>query len=397
MDETHDVGMPEGPGGPRGARPGSGTDRRLVLLGLCFGLIIVGGGAWILTGRLLDSSASAGDGLRAWWLDRQAADLAAPSGLDDGPRAFEIAPGEALPQVAARLQEAGLIRDAAAFRLLARVRGLDTSIQAGSHELRPTMDAEAVLAALQSAPGEQQTLTIPEGRRVEEVVALLSQAGLGSAEALAALAGGGMPLSRWPDVAARPPGASLEGYLFPDTYRFDPSAGAEAALGRLLDGFQAVWTPERRARLAASGRPLHDLVILASIVEREAVLEAERPRIARVYLNRLAEPPYILNADPTLQYALGYQPDADTWWKRPLLLADLQVDSPYNSYLRGGLPPGPICSPGAASIDAVLSPEPGDWMYFVANDQACDGSHVFGRTLEEHNANVARYQAGGCR
>lgn len=397
MDETHDAGLPEGPGGPQHAGSGGGMDRRLLLLGLCFGLIIVGGGTWILTGRLLDSSASAGDGLRAWWLDRQAADLAAPSGLDDGPRSFEIAPGEALPQVAARLQEAGLIRDAAAFRLLARVRGLDTSIQAGSHELRATLDAEAVLAALQSAPGEQQTLTIPEGRRVEEVVALLSQAGLGRAEALAALAGGAMPLAPWPDVAARPPGSSLEGYLFPDTYRFDPDAGAEAALGRLLDGFQALWTPERRARLAESGRPLHELVVLASIVEREAVLEEERPRIARVYLNRLAEPPFILNADPTLQYALGYQPDADTWWKRPLLLADLQIDSPYNSYLRGGLPPGPICSPGAASLDAVLSPEPGDWMYFVANDQACDGSHVFGRTLEEHNANVARYQTGGCR
>lgn len=396
MSDEHDAERTTGIDRPQRFNAGVSSDRRWLGLGLVFGLIIVAGGAWILTGRLLDSSASAGDGLRAWWLERQAEALTAPSGLDDAPREFEIAPGEALPQVAQRLAEAGLVRDAGAFRLLARVRGLDTSIQAGRHQLRPTMDAEAVLAALQAAPGEQLTLAIPEGKRLEETLDLLSQAGLGSGEALAALAGGALPLERWPDVAARPAGASLEGYLFPDTYRFDPQAGSEAALGRLLDGFQAQMTPQRRERVAAAGRPLHELIILASIVEREAVLAAERPRIARVYLNRLAEPPFILNADPTIQYALGYQPDTDSWWKRPLLFADLEVDSPYNSYTRGGLPPGPICSPGAASLDAVLSPEPGDWMYFVANDQACDGSHVFGHTLEEHNANIARYQTGGC-
>lgn len=373
----------------------SGFERLLVILGVVFGLIIVAGGAWIVTGRFLESSSSAGGGLRAWWLERHADRLLAPSATDDAPRSFTIAPGEALPQVAERLQAEGLVRDAAAFRLLARVRGLDTTIQAGQHELRPIMDAETVLNTLQSAAADQLTLAVPEGRRLEETVDLLSQAGLGKAEAFKRLLAE-MDLSAWPLIAARPAGASLEGYLFPDTYRFDPEGGEEATIRRLLDGFSAQLTPARQARVAASGRPLHELVILASIVEREAVLASERPRIARVYLNRLAEPPFILNADPTLQYALGFQADAGTWWKRPLLLADLQIDSPYNSYTRGGLPPGPICSPGIASLDAVLAPEPGDWMYFVANDVACDGSHVFGRTLEEHNANVARFQTGGC-
>jgi UPF0755 protein len=389
-------GLPTQPGGAAAGRPvGGGFERPLLLLALLFGLVIAAGGAWIVTGRLLEGSSSAGSGLRAWWLARQTERLLAPSATDDAPRVFTIEPGEALAQVADRLQAEGLLRDAAAFRLLARVRGLDTTIQAGRHELRPIMDAEAVLAALQSAAGDQLTVAIPEGRRLEETVAVLSQAGLGSTETFERLLAE-LDLSAWPLIAARPSGATLEGYLFPDTYQFDPDGGEEATLRRLLDGFNAQLTPQRQALVAASGRSLHELVILASIVEREAVLETERARIARVYLNRLAEPPFILNADPTIQYALGFQPDANSWWKRPLYLEDLQIDSPYNSYTRGGLPPGPICSPGIASLDAVLAPEDGDWMYFVANDEACDGSHVFGRTLEEHNANVARYQTGGC-
>ncbi len=141
---------------------------------------------------------------------------------------------------------------------------------------------------------------------------------------------------------------------------------------------------------------MYEVVTLASIVERETSVAAERPMVARVYINRLAEPPYLLNADPTVQYGLGFQVETGDWWKRPLTYDDLQSDSGYNSYLLPGLPPGPIASPGLAAIEAVLSPAEGDWMYFVANDRACDGTHVFAATYDEHLANVATYQTGGC-
>ena len=144
-------------------------------------------------------------------------------------------------------------------------------------------------------------------------------------------------------------------------------------------------------------KTIEEAITLASIVQREGVRGDELPQIARVYLNRLAEPPFILNADPTLQYALGFQsdPPPGTWWKRPLYDTDKQVVSPYNSYQLPGLPPGPIASPGLAAIEAVLAPADGPWMYFVASS-ACDGTHVFAVTYEEHLANVERYVAAGC-
>ncbi|MCE7939944.1 MAG: endolytic transglycosylase MltG [Chloroflexi bacterium CFX6] len=331
----------------------------------------------------------------AWWLDQQAADLAAP-GADASPVAFEVRPGEALAAVAARLEAEGLIRDAGAFRLLARVRGLDTQVQAGAFTLRRDMRAEEVLAALMVAAGESVTVTIPEGKRSEEVATLLANLHLVERAEFLRLVGEGALGAAYPAVADRPAGAGLEGYLFPDTYQVDPEAGAEGVLRVLLTTFEARVTPEIRSRAQASGLSLYEVVTLASIVEREAALAIERPKIARVFLNRLAAAPYILNADPTVQYALGFQPEANSWWKRPLYTVDLDVDSAYNTYRNPGLPPGPIASPGLASIEAVVDPEPGPWQYFVANDAACDGSHVFAETFEEHQRNIAQYQTGGC-
>lgn len=333
--------------------------------------------------------------LMAWWLDQQAADLAAP-GADASPVAFEVRPGEALAAVAARLEAEGLIRDAGAFRLLARVRGLDTQVQAGAFTLRRDMPAEEVLAALMVAAGESVTVTIPEGKRSEEVATLLANLHLVERAEFLRLVGEGALGAAYPAVADRPAGAGLEGYLFPDTYQVDPEAGAEGVLRVLLTTFEARVTPEIRSRAQASGLSLYEVVTLASIVEREAALAIERPKIARVFLNRLAAAPYILNADPTVQYALGFQPEANSWWKRPLYTVDLDVDSAYNTYRNPGLPPGPIASPGLASIEAVVDPEPGPWQYFVANDAACDGSHVFAETFEEHQRNIAQYQTGGC-
>lgn len=279
--------------------------------------------------------------------------------------------------------------------MLARVEGLDTGIQAGSHVLRSTMSAREVLEELQVAAGDAVTVTILEGLRAEEVAEILAAAGLGDEETLSALMasdhGGDRPL-----LSDRPAGTGLEGYLFPDTYQFEPDAEPVAVVDRLLDTFEARVAPELPGRGAAADLSLFEVVTLASIVEREAVLQDERGMIARVFLNRLETPPYLLNADPTVQYALGFQPDADTWWKRPLYDVDLETESPYNTYQVPGLPPGPIASPGLASIRAVLDAPDGPWQYFVANDVACDGSHVFAETLDEHIANIAAYQTGEC-
>ncbi len=346
--------------------------------------------------------------LMQWWMDRQAAELAAPS-VDNSPVEFEIAEGEALPSVAARLEAEGLVKSADAFRLLARVRGLDTQVQAGKHSLRGDMPAEEVLTALLAARGEAVTVRIPEGNRAEEIATVLANQGLvdrsefltlvGAGEDIGGIGtdtGAGAGAGSHPVLADRPEGASLEGYLFPDTYQLDPKGGAEAVLGRLLDTFEARVTPEMRAKAAELGISLYEVVTLASIVEREAGVADERGKIARVYLNRLAQPPFILNADPTVQYALGFQPEASSWWKRPLFEQDLRVDSAYNTYTNAGLPPGPIASPSLASIQAVLDADPGPWMFFVANDVACDGTHVFAETYDQHLANVATYQTGEC-
>lgn len=383
----------------RRSDPPDGRRRRtlgLAVVGLVVVALFAVGGWWAL-GRVAPSEAGAGSvvaQLEAWFLARREADLA-PVGGDGEPVAFEIVPGEGLPAVAERLEAAGLIRSASTFLLFARVQGLDRSVQAGRHTLAPGMSAQEILTELQLARGEAIAITIPEGLRAEEVAALLEGNRLVDGDELLQIVASGARTGR-PAVDARPDGAGLEGYLFPETYEFEPDAGAQAVTDRMLDTFEARLSPALREAAAAAGLTVHEVVTLASIVEREAVVEDERPTIARVYLNRLSTPPYLLNADPTVQYGLGFQADAATWWKRPLYTEDLAVDGPYNTYTRPGLPAGPIASPGLASIEAVLDPAEGPWQYFVANDVACDGTHVFANTFDEHLANIARYQTGDC-
>jgi UPF0755 protein len=173
----------------------------------------------------------------------------------------------------------------------------------------------------------------------------------------------------------------LEGFLFPDTYRLEIDATAEDLAFMMVANFDRRVEPGLRVEMQSTGLALVEAVILASIVEREAVLAEERPLIASVFLNRLGRG-MRLETDPTVQYALGRQADGG-WWKSPLSLADLQIDSPFNTYLHAGLPPAPICSPGVASLEAVARPAESDYLFFRA---ACDGSgrHFFSRTLEEH-------------
>ena len=319
----------------------------------------------------------------------------APPGDDSAPVTFVIVEGQTVAEVATALESQGLIVDADAFRMLARVTGQDVGMQAGSHTLSRDMSAREVLAALQTGYEAGTTVTVPEGLRLEEMAGVLEAAGVVDAGAFVALATD--PLSHRDGLAAqRPVDADLEGYLFPDTYEFAVGATADAILGRFVGSFDRRFDAERRSLAAASGLTVHEIVILASIVEREAVVAAERPQIARVFLNRLDGDTRLLDADPTIQYALGYQPDINSWWKRPLTAEDLELDSPYNTYRMPGLPPGPIANPGLASLDAVLQPADGDWLYFVADGDACDGTHRFAATYEGHLQNVEAYRASGC-
>ncbi|MGD2050736.1 MAG: endolytic transglycosylase MltG, partial [Chloroflexota bacterium] len=202
--------------------------------------------------------------------------------------------------------------------------------------------------------------------------------------------GNGLDLSGYDFLSSLPENATLEGFLFPDTYRLPVDATAPQLIYMMLDNFNLRVTPAMRQSFGIQGLSVYDAVILASIVQREAVVADERPLMVGVFLNRLnAGMP--LQADPTVQYALGYLEDVGTWWKSPLSAEDLKIDTPYNTYLYPGLPPGPIANPGLTALEAVSSPERSDFLFFVADCTSENpGLHVFSRTFEEHLSHVNR-------
>lgn len=298
-----------------------------------------------------------------------------------------VPPGSTTEQIANLLREAGVIRSALAFRLRARQTGVDGSFQAGQHVLRRNMTVDEAIQALQKAETHERVLTLIEGWRREEMAAYLqAQSALNASEFLILT---GSPRPGRGILADLPATASLEGYLFPDTYRIEPETTTEQFVDRLLDQFISKISGAVNEGIQTNGLDIHQAVTLAAIVEREAQVAAERPLIASVFYNRLriGMP---LQADPTVQYALGYQDSEGRWWKKTVTYDDLEVQSPYNTYANAGLPPGPICSPGLASLQAVAAPATSDYYYFVA---VGDGSHVFSRTLEEHNANVRKHRS----
>ncbi len=326
---------------------------------------------------------AAGCGFR----ERVAEVLLGPEEEDYSEVVLTILPGSTTDQIADQLREAGVIRSALAFSLRAQQSGLDGSFQAGQHVLRKNMTVDEAIEALQTAEMYERILTLIEGWRREEVAAYLqSQVVLNSSEFLALTEGESF---RRDFPAERPESASLEGYLFPDTYRIEPETTTSQFIESLLNQFASKVSGTVGEGFQSNGLSVHQAVTLASIIEREAQVSAERPVIASVFYNRLRI--YMpLGADPTIQYALGYQESEGRWWKRALTYDDLKIASPYNTYVNVGLPPGPICNPGLASLQAVAAPADTDYYFFVA---VGDGSHVFSRTLEEHNANVRKYRS----
>lgn len=318
------------------------------------------------------------------YLDSKAAELEQPAGNDDTPVSFTVETGETVARIAARLEQEGFVSDAELFRRYTQYHELDAGIEAGEFTLRQTMTIPEIAQALQRGQRQEQTITIQEGLRLEQVAAQVAeQTDIPQGEFLTLVTTG------WRDaeidfdfLTALPPEATLEGFLFPETYRLPENPTGIDILRRMLETFDARVSPEMWSAAADQGLSIYELVTLASIVEREAVLDAERPVIAGVYLNRL-EAGWFLGACPTVQYGLG---TPDDWWPQFTLEAT-DVDSPYNTYHNLGLPPGPICSPGLASIQASAHPAETDYFFFLANCIEDDGSHLFAVTQEEHNAN----------
>lgn len=352
---------------------------------------------------LLASCGRGGVGLDVY-LRTNAAEVDKPASVDARAVRFEVAPGTPARTIGQKLEQAGLIRDATLFEAFVRVNGLESRLAAGIFTLAPSMTLREVVEALTRAQAAAVSITIPEGWRVEQAAEYLSRDGLigpteGARYRDQATAGDltGLDLGRYPFLQDRPAGVGLEGYLFPDTYLIPATMPtAIDVLARQLDTFSQRVAP-LYAEALASGQTqlsLHQVLTLAAIVEREAVVPEERPAIAGVYLNRLATG-MKLDADPTVQYAMGYQPATDQWWKTPVFLEEYSsVDSPYNTYLYTGLPPGPIAAPGLSSIRAVLYPEQHDYLYFVAIPDG-SGRHIFATTFAEHEENVRRYLGGG--
>ena len=307
---------------------------------------------------------------------------------------FTIAPGESLLSIAARLQEQGLISDPQLFRRFLRYNGLDLSIEAGEYNLQANMSMKEIGLALQQAKARELIVTIPEGWRAEQIAARLDEQGIMPGEAFLSVVQTGEGVSHWL-LIDRPAGQGYEGYLYPDTYRLPPDATSEDLLKRMLDNLGSKLPADVFDLASKQGLSFYQVLTMAAIVEREAVVADERPLIAGVYLNRLGpeSPRNFLEADPTVQYAMGYQPATGQWWKTPVSLEEYStVDSPYNTYLYPGLPPGPIANPGIASILAVLNPTASNYYYFVCRNPGCQGGdHVFAETYEEHLANVQRY------
>ncbi len=281
-----------------------------------------------------------------------------------------IPPGAGAAEVGRVLQEAGLVRYPRLFALTARLKGLDGSLKAGRYRFETDDSWSQILASV--ARGEVVTIpvTIPEGftlrgiaPRIAALSAVATDSVLRLAEDTAFVKALGVP------------GPTLEGYLFPDTYLFAEGVEPAFTLMTMVERYRRFWTPRRRAVADSLGVTEREVVTLASIVERETRLAEERPLVAGVYVNRL-ERGMLLQADPTVQYALG-EP------RERLLYRDIEAvaDHPYNTYTHPGLPPGPIASPGEAALTAALAPADVPFLFFVARP---DGSHVFSRTEREH-------------
>jgi len=293
-------------------------------------------------------------------------------------RVVEIPEGAGMLEISSILKAAGVVSDPLKFALAARALGVADRLQAGAYEFGPEFSELEVLMRLRYGDVATRSVTVPEGHRAEQIAALLARSLNASEDEFAALVRDPLLMAEL-GVAA----PSLEGFLYPDSYRFDVGTSPRDAVRRMVMKLWAVYDGRLQARADSLGMSTLEVLTLASIIESEAAVDSERSRISAVYHNRLRKG-MRLEADPTVRYAAGK-------YNERLFYKDLDIDSPYNTYRNDGLPPGPICSPGAASIRAALHPlRDSDDIFFVSNR---DGTHTFSRTYAEHQAARLRIAA----
>jgi UPF0755 protein len=308
-------------------------------------------------------------GAAGWWFL-----VLAPFG-PSGETFVEIAPGTGTVGIAKALQQAGVVRSAFAFEAMKEWQG--GSLKAGEYRFDHAAPLVEVYERLRKGDVYTKTVVIPEGFNIFDIAQAVEAAGLGSsADFLAAERANTALIARW-----SPGAASLEGYLFPDTYKFSRRATAVQMLAAMVKRFG-----QEAALLGLQGGDVARTVTMASLVEKEVAVDAERPEVASVFENRLAAG-MMLQTDPTVIYASLL----NGTWTGVIHQSELHSDSAYNTYAHGGLPPGPICNPGVAALKAALKPAQTEYLYFVAG---VDGSTKFAKTLGEHNGNVTAYRTG---
>lgn len=281
---------------------------------------------------------------------------------------FTISHGETIRDIGYNLNNAGLIRSPIGFFVFIKLNNFDNKIQAGKFKLSPAMSLSQTVTALTHGSVDIW-VTIPEGKRAQEIGEALAAAGVTSY------------IPSWKQSLE-----AKEGYLFPDTYRFPADVNLQTVISTLQNNFYQKY--QQASSNPTTQLSQTDAVTLASIVEREGKSASNMRTVASVLENRLAlNMP--LQADATVQYALGYQPVEKSWWKRSLSVDDLKLKSPYNTYLNPGLPPTPICNPGLNALSAVFHPAKTDYLYYYTDSH---GVTHFAKTLDEHNANIQKYQ-----
>lgn len=298
----------------------------------------------------------------AWWIDG----TQAPDPADHAPVSFVIHSGDGARAISTNLVEQHLIRSPTAFFILVKLMGIEKKLQVGEFRLNKSMDSRTV--AEQLTHGFQDVwVTTLEGWRNEEIATLLAK-------------DLDIPESEFLKVAR-------VGYMFPDTYRIPRDATAGAIVNMFRTTFDTKVTESMLTVAKSHGLTIDQVVTIASLVEREGLTDSDKPVIAGILIKRW-KANWPLQVDATLQYALGYQSAEKSWWKKVLSTDDRLVKSVYNTYADPGLPPGPICNPGLVSINAVIYPKETDYWYYL-HDPA--GGVHYGKTIEEHNANIAKY------
>jgi UPF0755 protein len=309
------------------------------------------------------------------WVEHQ---LHTPQNPGGGKVRFVVTPGASFHEVADTLHRAGLIDSVTVFDLYARYRHLDRNVQAGAYELSRNFDMVQILKALQTAIPEEIYVTIPEGYTIAKTATALDKGGVIKGSDYVAIANNG-PFD-YDFLKGRSDGSSLEGFLFPDTYLIPRNGTARQLVALQLDAFNRKWTDERKAEAVQRKLNAAQIVIIASLIEREARFDQDRPLVASVIYNRLAQG-WPLQIDATVLYAKGV-------WQATVTTDDRKVVSPYNTYLHTGLPPGPIANPGIKAIDAALQPAQTGYFFYLSDPQ---GHNHYAKTNDEFNQLLKQY------